>query len=220
MDTTQKKENYFPKDLSPEIRRKLEAAVLDVFSKGDFHQADIRTVARRAGVSFGTIYKYYGSKEELLFTFISNWLNELCERIIDHLRGIENLKEKLRKVFWVELDYYERNPNVGRIVFMTVPMVTWMAHKTFEQKKMINIFLSVLREGQEERVLNPNLRTGVLLDFIHGLILWSFCMWVYRGQKESLSDKANELFEPLWRGISNPEKKWAEPILPNLGQGI
>ena len=206
MDTTQKKEKYFPKDLSPETRRKLEAAVLDIFSKGDFHQADIRTVARQAGVSFGTIYKYYGSKEGLLFTFLSDWIDELCERIIDHLQGIESLKEKLRKVFWVQLDYYERNQNMGRILFMTVPMATWMSDKTFVQRKMIDIFLNVLRQGQEEGILNPNVRAGVLLDFMYGLVQRSFYMWIYRGQKESLSGQANLLFDLIWRSICNPEK--------------
>jgi len=206
MDTTQKKEKYFPKDLSPETRRKLEAAVLDIFSKGDFHQADIRTVARQAGVSFGTIYKYYGSKEGLLFTFLSDWIDELCERIIDHLQGIESLKEKLRKVFWVQLDYYERNQNMGRILFMTVPMATWMSDKTFVQRKMIDIFLNVLRQGQKEGILNPNVRAGVLLDFMYGLVQRSFYMWIYRGQKESLSGQANLLFDLIWRSICNPEK--------------
>ncbi len=206
MKKEQNQRNYSPKELSPEIRKRIEAAVLDVFSKVDFHQADIRTVAKQAGVSFGTIYKYYGSKEGLLFVFLSDWIGELCERIIDHLQGIENLKEKLRKVFWVQLDYYERNPNVGRILFMTVPMATWMAHKTFEQKKMINIFLTVLRQGQEEGVLNPNVRTGVLLDFMYGLVQRSFYMWIYRGQRENLSKKANELFELIWGSISNIEK--------------
>lgn len=55
---------------SPSIKKRLEETVLDVFSKGDFHQADMRTIARKAGVSFETIYKYYGSKEKLLFSFV------------------------------------------------------------------------------------------------------------------------------------------------------
>jgi len=206
MKREQNQRNYSSQELSPEIRGKLELAVLDIFSKVDFHQADIRTVAKKAGVSFGTIYKYYGSKEGLLFTFLSDWIDELAERMIDHLQGIENLKERLRKAFWVQLDYYERNPNVGRILFMTVPMAAWMAHKTFEQKKMINVFLDVLQQGQEEKVLNPNVRAGVLLDFMYGLVQRSFYMWIYRGQQESLSEKANELFELVWRSISTLAK--------------
>ena len=190
--------------LRPDVEKRLEQAVLDIFSNSDFHKANIRDVARRAGISFSTIYKHYGSKERLVFAFVDVWLGELTVRIVDHLQGIQNLKEKMRKVLWLQLDYYERNPGLGRIIFMTLPMNTWMADETFKQKKMINMYLDVLRKGQQEGVLNPNVRAGILLDFMLGLVQRSFFMWVSRGQKESLSGQSNILFEMVWRAIANP----------------
>jgi AcrR family transcriptional regulator len=192
------------KVFKPEIRKRLETAVLEVFSDSDFHKANIRDVAKKAGVSFSTIYGYYGSKEGLVFAFVDEWLGKLTDRIIDHLQGIEDLKEKLRKVFWLQLDYYEKNQGLGKILFMTMPMKTWMADKTFQQKKMINLFLEVLRQGQKEGILNSDVRAGVLLDFILGTVQRSFFMWVSRGEKESLSAQANTLFEMVWRAISTP----------------
>ncbi|CAN2050169.1 TetR/AcrR family transcriptional regulator, fatty acid metabolism regulator protein [Candidatus Magnetomoraceae bacterium gMMP-13] len=190
---------------SLEIHKRLESAVMEIFSNSDFHKANIRAVARKAGISFSTIYNYYGSKEGLLFAFVDEWLGKLTDRIIDHLKGIENLKEKLRKVFWIQLDYYEQNPELGRILFMTLPMKTWMDDRTFQQKKMTNMFLDVLKQGQKEGILNSNVRAGVLLDFMHGFVQRSFFMWISRGQKESLSEQANILFEMIWQAISKPE---------------
>ena len=192
--------------LRPEVSERLEKAVLDIFSNSDFHKANIRDVAKRAGVSFSTIYKYYGSKERLVFAFVDIWLGKLTERIVDHLQGIENLKEKLRKVLWLQLDYYERNPHLGRILFMTLPMATWMADDTFQQKKMINLYLDVLKKGQAEGVLNPKVRAGILLDFMLGLVQRSFAMWIQRGQQGSLAAEANDLFEMVWRAITSPDK--------------
>ncbi len=191
--------------LRPEVYHRLEEAVLDIFSNADFHKANIRDVAKRAGVSFSTIYKHCGSKERLVFAFVDIWLGKLTERITDHLQGIEDLKEKLRKVLWLQLDYYERNPGLGRILFMTLPMATWMADRTFQQKKMINLFLEVIRKGQQEGVLNPSVRAGLLLDFMLGLVQRSFVMWVQRGQKESLAGQSSVLFDMVWRGITHPE---------------
>ena len=190
--------------LRPDVQKRLERAVLDIFSNSDFHKANIRDIARSAGISFSTIYKHYGSKERLVFAFVDVWLGELTDRIIDHLQGIEDLKEKMRKVLWLQLDYYERNPGLGRIIFMTLPMKTWMADETFRQKKMINMYLDVLRKGQQGGALNSKVRAGVLLDFMLGIVQRSFCMWVSRGQKESLSGQSNVLFEMIWRAISNP----------------
>lgn len=191
--------------LRPEVSDRLEKAVLDIFSHSDFHKANIRDVAKKAGVSFSTIYKHYGSKEKLVFAFVDIWLGNLTERISDHLQGIENLKEKLRKVFWLQLDYYERNPHLGRILFMTIPMATWMTDESFRQKKMINLFLEVLKKGQADGILNPNVRAGILLDFMLGLVQRSFFMWIQRGQMGSLAAESNDLFEMTWRAITNPE---------------
>ena len=205
MDMGEKMEIQRPENLNPETRERLEAAVLDIFSETDFHRAGIREVAKKAGVSFSSIYNYYGSKEKLLFSCVDSWLKELCERMIDHLKGIENLKEKLRKVFWLQLDFYERNPGVGKILFLTIPYNKWMSDDTFKQRRMINLFLDVISGGQKEGSLNPNVGPEVLLDMFYGFVHRRFTMWVYRGQKENMTDNANVLFELIWKGISNPE---------------
>ena len=192
--------------LRPEVSSRLEQAVLDIFSHADFHKANIRDVAKKAGVSFSTIYKHYGSKERLVFAFVDIWLGKLTERIVDHLQGIENLKEKLRKVLWLQLDYYERNPYLGRILFMTLPMATWMNDDTFQQKKMINLYLEVLKKGQAQGTLNSDVRAGVLLDFMLGMVQRSFTMWIQRGQQESLAAQANDMFAIIWRGIAHPDR--------------
>ncbi|MDJ0876105.1 MAG: TetR/AcrR family transcriptional regulator [Desulfobacterales bacterium] len=192
-------------ELRPEVKARLEKAVLEIFSESDFHKANIRDVAQRAGVSFTTIYRHYGSKERLLFAFVDVWLGELTERIIDHLQGIEDLKEKMRKVLWLQLDYYERHQGLGKIIFMTLPMQTWMADRTFRQKRMINLYLEVLRKGQSEGVLNARVRAGILLDFMLGTVQRSFVMWVSRGQQESLSGQTQVLFEMIWRAIAKPD---------------
>ena len=191
----------------PDVHQRLEKVVLEIFSNSDFHKASIRDVAEQAGVSFTTIYKHYGSKERLVFAFVDVWMGKLTDRIVDHLQGIEDLKEKLRKVFWLQLDYYERHVGLGRIVFMTLPMNTWMADKTFAQPRMMGLMIDVLRQGQKEGILNPDVRAGTLLDFLMGFVQRSFFMWILRGQQESLSAQANTMFEMVWRGMLNPDYK-------------
>lgn len=193
--------------LNEDIHKRLEIAVLEVFSRSDFHRASIRDIANKAGVSFTTIYKHYGSKEQLVFAFVDIWMGKLTDRIIDHLQGIENLKEKLRKVFWLQLDYYERHEGLGRIVFMTLPMKTWMADATFAQPRMMTLMIDVLSEGQKGGILNPNVRAGVLLDFLMGFVQRSFFMWILRGKKDSLAEQANIMFEMVWQGMANPQNK-------------
>lgn len=189
---------------------------MDIFAESDFHRANLRDVAQRAGVSFTTIYKHYGSKERLLFSVVDVWLGKLTERIIDHLQGIEDLKEKMRKVLWLQLDYYERHQGLGKILFMTLPMQTWMADGTFRQKRMINLYLEVLKKGQAEGILNPHVRAGILLDFMLGIVQRAFVMWVSRGRQERLSGQAQVLFDMIWRAIAAPPEATSTETPPTV----
>jgi len=192
-------------ELDSEVQERLGKAVMEIFSTSDFHKASIRLIAERAGVSFTTIYKHYGSKERLLFSFVNIWMGELTDRIEDHLNGIEDLKEKLRKVFWLHLEYYERNEGLGRILFITLPMKTWMTDKSFDQKKRVSLIIDELKKGQHRGIINPRVRAGSLLDFMLGFIQRTFFMWIIRGKQGSLVDEANDLFEMVWQGMANPD---------------
>jgi AcrR family transcriptional regulator len=192
-------------ELNPEVQKRLETAVLEIFSTADFHKASIRDVADRAGVSFSTIYKHFGSKERLLFAYVNIWMSQLTDRIEDHLNGIEDIKEKLRKVFWLHLDYYERHEQLGRILFMTLPMQTWMADSSFDQRRRVSLIIEVFRIGQKKGLINPHVRAGNLLDFMLGFIQRTFFMWIMRGKQECLAEEANTLFEMVWQGMVNPE---------------
>lgn len=192
-------------ELNPKVQKRLESAVMAIFSTTDFHKASIRDVADLAGVSFSTIYKYFGSKEHLLFAYVNIWMTKLTDRIEDHLNGIEDLKEKLRKVFWLHLDYYERHEELGRILFITLPMKTWMADNSFNQKRRVDLIINVLKIGQKQGIINPHVRAGSLLDFMLGFIQRTFFMWIIRGKQKNLAEQANSLFEMVWQGMVNPE---------------
>jgi AcrR family transcriptional regulator len=168
-------------ELNPEVQKRLETAVLEIFSTADFHKASIRDVADRAGVSFSTIYKHFGSKERLLFAYVNIWMSQLTDRIEDHLNGIEDIKEKLRKVFWLHLD------------------------SSFDQRRRVSLIIEVFRIGQKKGLINPHVRAGNLLDFMLGFIQRTFFMWIMRGKQECLAEEANTLFEMVWQGMVNPE---------------
>jgi AcrR family transcriptional regulator len=193
-------------NLNPEIREKLERSVLRIFSEKDFHNANMRELARDAGVSLETIYGTYGNKEGMVFSFIDYWLHQQIERLLDHLMGIKSTKEKLRKLFWVQLDFYERNPDIGKILFLTVPFINWMKQDSYRQAEFINDqLLGILRQGQEDGTLLKDVPLEFFVDLIFGQVTRMFTMWVYRGQKGGLADLGDIAFEMIWRAIANPD---------------
>ncbi|MGH8446792.1 MAG: TetR/AcrR family transcriptional regulator [Solimonas sp.] len=190
--------------LDAATKARIEQAVLDIFSEREFHRVGLIEVARAANVSLQTIYKYYGSKEALLFSSLDVWLAKLATRMIDHLQGIEDYKERLRKVFWVSLDFYEKNPKLMQLQMSSVYVNTWRKHEQFDNPQLFGTFLKVLHEGREKGVITDEVDEKYVLDFIMGTLARLLQMHIHRGMKESIVAQANPLFEMVWRAIAKP----------------
>ena len=186
----------------PEWQARLRPVVLDAFSESDFHRVDMRSIADRAGMSLHTIYRHFGDKERLLFAFIDDWLVELRDEVCKALQGLESPREKLRKTLWCHLDYYQRNPKVGRALFMTVPMHTWMSTETFARRDFIAMLIGVVREGQKSGAILETIPIQAILDLLVGALIRAFVMWQYRQEEYSLTEQLDPLFRLLWGGLS------------------
>lgn len=189
-------------NIDPATRARIETAVLELFSRQEFHRVKLIDVAAEAQVSLQTIYKYYGSKEALLFAGLDTWLGALAKRMIDHLQGIENYKDRLRKVFWVVLKYFEDNPKVAMVIMSTVYLNTWRRDDTFRQPELMSVFLRVLAEGRSQGLFIDEIDEKDILDFILGLASRKIAMWLVRDPQEPIAARAGILFEMIWRAIA------------------
>lgn len=188
--------------LDPHTRQRIEQAVLNTFSVSEFHKVKLIDIARSANVSLQTIYKYYGDKETLLFSALETWLSKLAERLIDHLRGLEDFKEKLRKVFYMVFDFFERTPEVAQLIMSSIYLNTWRNTDTFRQPQLMGLFMRVIGEGRSRGVLTDEIDEKMILDLIIGTASRTVTMWIIRGKQGKLTDRGTELFEVLWRAVA------------------
>jgi AcrR family transcriptional regulator len=195
------------KVLDPQTKSKLEAALKELFSLNDFHQVNMRSIAEKAGIGLNTIYLHYESKERMLFTFINEWIIQADNKLSEHLQGIEDTKEKIRKTIWVFLDFYEKNQDIATILMMTVPFRTWITDETFKQKDLSTRIIDLLKEGQRKGDLDSSIPAEFIFDILFGILHRSVYMWLYLNKKKSLASYTNMYCEILWRAIENPDNK-------------
>lgn len=79
-----------------ERRRQILQAALKVFSQRGFHAANVSDVAAEAGVSQGTIYWYFESKEDLLTAALLSIFDQFGADTMAALACCETAEEKLR----------------------------------------------------------------------------------------------------------------------------
>ncbi len=192
------------RQLSVEARRRIETAALDLFSQREFHRVRLDAIARQAHASLQTIYRYYGDKQALLDACVLHWASRLARRMSDHLTGIETFKDRLRKVFWVVLDFFEQYPKVAHMILGAVYPGAMRQDITEEQRTLTNLFLKVLAEGREKGILTDEVSEVILLDYFYGVLARLIQMQTLRQNEPPLTEQVNVLFDMLWRAIAKP----------------
>jgi AcrR family transcriptional regulator len=93
--------------LRQERRRQILDAALAVFSQKGFNAANVSDVAAHAGVSQGTIYWYFESKEELLSEALLSFFDDFGQGMVQALVDCSTASEKLRALGQAMVDFAE-----------------------------------------------------------------------------------------------------------------
>jgi AcrR family transcriptional regulator len=152
-------------------------------------------------VSLQTIYKYFGSKDVLVYAMLDVMLVRLADRMMDHLQGIDDARERLRKTCWVFLDYMDKHPAVMMLV-TAIPASRHRNVRIYESPELMGAFLGVFKDGQVRGVLNSSVSSKVLLDVFMGILGRVGFMQLVRAEQRPLTERFDELFNILWRAMT------------------
>lgn len=100
-----------PRDL-----RILEAAE-KVFSMYGYEKATLDEIIALADVGKGTVYKYFGNKEQLFYKLVEGKNKPFVERLLTAAAGEQGLKQRLISYFKEMVDFYYKNKHLWQIIF-------------------------------------------------------------------------------------------------------
>jgi len=84
--------------LPPEKRQKIIDAAVEEFSRNGFDSANVNNIASKSGISVGSIYKYFDSKEHLYLSIVNHAVETLSNVLYDIIKGEEDLETRIRKI--------------------------------------------------------------------------------------------------------------------------
>jgi len=189
--------------LPDKLRDRLYPVVLELFSRKDFHQVNMREICKLSGLSLSTVYKYFPSKETLLFTILDQKISEIGELMKVHLKGLESTRELFRKIFWVTMDYYDNNPGVAITAFITVPMRSWMREESYVRKDAMEIMTQVTKHGHERKEIDPALGPRQIMALYYMFCHRQIQLWYYHGMRWRLVDTIPRFFNLFWKSVSS-----------------
>lgn len=90
-------------------RDRIVDVALDLFRRQGFEQTTMREIAAKAGVSLGSAYYYFESKEDLVMAFYERAMEAMAPRIEAALKSAVKFEKRLEAILSVKFSYFQPN---------------------------------------------------------------------------------------------------------------
>lgn len=196
------------KSLKEARREQILKSAEKVFSEKGFQNSTISDVAKETGVSDTTIYEYFSSKEDLLFSIPRDGI-ELSKQMLDsHLSYINGASNKLRGMIYHLCKFYQDNP-----YFASISLMTLKTNKKFMEtdiyKDLIEyykIMTNVIKEGMQNGELKSEIDPYFVRSVLIGSVEFITIRWLMYGCP---MDKTQPILnvDPLFKLVMSGAKK-------------
>ncbi len=168
--------------VDPEVLEKVRQVMTEHFAAQTFHNVGIRDICKAARVSPKTLYKYFGSKEDLLLACVERDLAELTEITRQAVGEYpEDPMAQLLAVGRTFFNFYITRQDVARIVFLNVPAIYWVNQASQAQTDFMGLIHSALVQGQRDGTMTSELDPVVLTNVLAGAANRLLAAWLISG---------------------------------------
>ncbi len=184
-------------------RSQIIKAAEKVFAQKGFHDSTIADVAKEAGISEATIYEYFSSKEDILFSIPGETAKDALSHMKNILEHIQDTKNKIYAIIYAFLNFYERNPDYAAIAMLILkPNKRFLETQAYEDvRQLTRLILEVIKEGIDSGELRKDIDPFVVRSIILGSIEHVTVRWLLLGKPESPPKAAKAICDYILNGI-------------------
>ncbi len=164
--------------MSRRFRRRDEIlkAATDLFSEKGYHEVTMEEIAEEMGVSKGTIYNYFSSKENLYLEILKESFEAIEALLHGEVENSDPAPLKLRKLLVTIFTFYRRNLKVLRILSRDE---THLLKEHFEltenwRTQRVRLYEKIIEKGIDEGSFvrqNPRLRALMLYGAVGAVMV-------------------------------------------------
>lgn len=173
--------------VSEEYKEKKKREILDsalaCFAKKGFQAATIDDIVAHSGISKGSIYNYFKSKDEIYMSLMVNDTTETHQRLIEEISKQSTSIEKIKYLFGDYLDFEpftEKNKASVLVHYefklhssRSDELITFLKER--RQQYFIDLMNNIIEEGQStgelKKELNPRLYAELFWSILDGVTL-------------------------------------------------
>ena len=147
-------------------------ATTRILIKDGFDKASTNRIADKAGVSVGSLYQYFPSKEALVAAVIERHNQELMEVVRGALTEVAALplQPAVRKLVAVAIEAHRIDPKLHRVLAEQIPRAGRLEHVEIFNREIHTLFRAYLEGHRNEiRAVDLGLATFVCVTSIEAL---------------------------------------------------
>lgn len=188
------------------------SAARAVFSAKGYANAAVAEIAGRTGVVEANVYKYFGTKRQLLLKVLEDWYEEMFADYARALARVAGTRERLRILVALHLASVKKHPLLCRLMFREVRSEEDYPGSSLHQqnRRYTQLLVDVLREGIAAGELRGDLPPALLRDLIFGGIEHHTWAYIAGGRSRGTLDverSADQIVELVWNGAGRARRK-------------
>jgi TetR/AcrR family fatty acid metabolism transcriptional regulator len=180
-------------------KKEKEAAIFDaacrVIRQKGFHQARMADIAHEAGISYGLVYHYFGSKADLFDALIEEWWGGLFREMDRLAEGDFPVERRLGGIAEYFLDQFTLRPDLVHLFITEFSRSS--ANLTPERlmyfKKFMDRTEAIIRKGQESGHIRSDLKARYLRYAFLGSVEALLSAMVLENQAVTSDDQRKRL---------------------------
>ena len=159
-------------------RALIRAAAVRAFAKKGYHACRVSDIAEEAGVAYGLVYHYFGSKEAVLETVF----RETWQAMLDAIQAVEALgepaPEQIRKVGAIVLRTWRNDPDLVRVLVREVTRSPQLQNEIDEIALAFATLERIIERGKSEGSFRADLDSRVAALMLYGALEEILTGWV------------------------------------------
>lgn len=150
-------------------------AAAHILSRSGYDALNTNAIAKKAGVSIGSIYQYFPSKEAIVAALVRKYLESDLALFHSHFSDAASapLSEKVRRLLAIFVEQHLREGNLRRVIYEQVPRVHALAEVAVVEKRMMSAFAELLKDASDEwnaADRTPEMVAAVLFSACRGVL--------------------------------------------------
>ncbi|MDZ5473948.1 TetR/AcrR family transcriptional regulator [Bacillus sp. 31A1R] len=147
----------------------IRQAAFSLFTKYGIQKVNIQEISKKANVSQVTIYNYFGSKDELVYDVMNNYLENQLTDFIQLTQSPLSFEEKMEKLIHLKIESTkELSPEFLKTILTENPQVAKLFQE-FAYSKTMPLLYEFLESGKDSGIISKDLSKDTILFILNSL---------------------------------------------------